>query len=564
MRLPVIGVWSQLVILKAFLLLLAPTLGVAQVVQGTVIERSDNTAVPGVLVTLVDPAGRVVARTLTDQRGRYRLSASPGTYRVQTLRIGYKPVLSAELRLNAEEIEQTIAVTNIPVALEAVQVSAQRSCGSLSDANVASVWEQARAAMTVSALSAGAGTLHATLRRYERTTDASFRRTLNEWSRVDSRWVESPWRSLSADSLRRFGYVHQGDNTVTYHAPDLAVLTSSEFIEDHCFRLVASTKSDSLIGVSFEPTRERSRIADIRGDFWLDRRSSELRAMHFRYANVRGRGADDAGGELSFVRFADGTWTISNWHIRMPLMEQRITNDRVPGQRARTELSVAGWRVSGAELLSVRRDRDTLWANTALTATVTTTATATVTPTATTTVTPMVTTTVTPTVTTTVTPTVTATVTSTEAAPLSAESRASARSEFDTRRRSGGGQFLGRAEIEKLGVRSLAEVVGRLSEVRLERQGGVVWVMSTRTNMAGVTRRSSTGSIETGTRNCYVSLWLNGVQLYSGRRDEPAFDLSSVDVSTIEGIEYYSGPGTTPAKYQRQDHACGTLLIWSQ
>ena len=146
----------------------------------------------------------------------------------------------------------------------------------------------------------------------------------------------------------------------------------------------------------------------------------------------------------------------------------------------------------------------------------------------------------------------------------SAKPPSSVRSEFELRRQTGGGQFLARPDIEKLGARTLSEIIARLKEVRLERQGGAVWVMSTRTNMAGITQRSGTGRLESESRNCYVNIWLNGVQVYAAKREEPAFDLASVDPNSLEGIEYYSSPANTPAKYQRQDHPCGSLLVWTR
>ena len=532
--------------LRVFVLALLSARGLsAQIIRGVVVEQANNAPVREVLVTLLDRDGRVVSRALSDDQGRYRLVGNHGTYRIQTLRIGYRPVLSAEVMLRAgEEIQHTIAVANLPLSLERVDVEARRSCGSMSDSAVASVWEQARGALTAAALNTQRGTLHTTIRIYERTTDPGQRRTLREWSRVDSGYAETPWRSLSIDSLRQVGYVFERDNVITYNAPDLDVMTSDKFVEDHCFRLVKHSSNDSLIGVSFEPTRERSRVAGIRGDYWLHRQSLELRSMTFGYVNVRVRGTSaGGGGVLSFVRVADGGWVIERWHIRMPVLERHVVpGNGLPGSESRVELRVSEWRLAGAELWSVRRGKDTLWANNSVRATVAAT-------------------------TTTTAPATAATTARTDSVvALSPIVSTAMMSEFEERRRNGIGAFLTRAELDKQKSRTFPDILAQLRGIRIARDGAAAWVTSGRGSVSGLNERSQLRGTPTraALRACYANVWINGLQVYGGKKDEAFFDVSTISPTTIEAIEFYPSPATTPVKYSRMDSACGTLLIWTR
>jgi hypothetical protein len=355
-------------------LLAVPCLAGAQGVRGVAIERSGNTPVAGVVVLLLDPAGQIAARALTNDRGEYRLIPSaPGTYRVRTLRIGYRPILSDPFELGErQELERELVLSDIPVSLDTVRVVARSACRVLSQSSVAvaDVWEQVRAALTAADLTAGTRRLRATIMRYHRTVAPTTKRVTHERSYTDTNYfVTKPWRSRSADSLRRFGYTHEDpDGGRTYHAPDLDVLLSAQFVEDHCFRLANSSAAPQLIGIAFEPTRERSRIPDIRGTIWLDRASAALQRMDFTYVNTGTQGVEDAGGDMEFVVMGTGAWAISRWNIRMPLLElRRMARGTVPGVTPRSmdiavlEQYIKEWQIAGGELRLVTRGVDTLW-----------------------------------------------------------------------------------------------------------------------------------------------------------------------------------------------------------
>src|SRR6185369_15811439 len=73
---------------------------------------------------------------------------------------------------------------------------------------------------------------------------------------------------------------------------------------------------------AFEPTPQRRNMPEIVGTVWLDRQSSELRDMQWRYINVA-KNVDETAtaGTLRFLRLRNGAWVISRWNIRMPLVE---------------------------------------------------------------------------------------------------------------------------------------------------------------------------------------------------------------------------------------------------
>src|SRR5687768_2271261 len=106
----------------------------AQNVRGVVVDRADA-PVAGVIVMLLDARSVVVARALTNERGEFRVGSSlPGSYRLRTLRIGFRPSTSALLALAAgEEATRRVTLADIPMGLDTVQVTSQNNCSIRAD-----------------------------------------------------------------------------------------------------------------------------------------------------------------------------------------------------------------------------------------------------------------------------------------------------------------------------------------------------------------------------------------------------------------------------------------------
>jgi hypothetical protein len=331
----------------------------AQTVRGVVTSVAKAT-VSGVVVQLLDSAGRVAAQALSGERGEFRISvASAGVYHLRALRIGFRPTTSGPIALTSDAVVvHELVLTGLPITLDTVRVVDRSSCRQMSGDSAAAtfaVWEQVRTALTAATLTSIESGIGSTTVSYERTLDASGRRIRQQHSTLQSGYVREPWRSLGSDSLHRIGYVvTDRSNTTTYYGPGLDVLLSSVFIEDHCFRL---THDGDRLGLVFEPRRERSRVAEIRGTLWLDRASLELRSLEYRYANLLREQEERAGGHIEFARMRDGAWVITRWQIQMPLMQQRIRSARY-GDPENIVLEI---HVAGGELALVRRGGDTLW-----------------------------------------------------------------------------------------------------------------------------------------------------------------------------------------------------------
>ena len=344
---------------------LAAPLARAQSVRGTVVRPADGAGIPGVVVLLIDSRDSVVARALTNERGEYRVTArSAGTYRERTLRIGYRPFLSEPFSLApGPELVRRLSLASLAFSLDTVRVVNVNSCGVRSDTATATfaIWEQIRAALTATQLSSGNRSSAARVVTYDRTLEADGRRIREQHSALAGNYSARPWQAQSGSELHSLGYVRdEADGGKTYLAPDIDVLLSDTFLDDHCFR-IARSEDRSQIGLEFEPSRERRSLPDIRGIIWLDRASAELDRVDFRYANVSREEIDGgAGGTLAFVRMANSEWTIARWSIRMPVLERRETGGF--GAPRGWDIRVAEIKVAGGELALVVRGRDTLWA----------------------------------------------------------------------------------------------------------------------------------------------------------------------------------------------------------
>ncbi|MEP6494406.1 MAG: carboxypeptidase regulatory-like domain-containing protein [bacterium] len=333
----------------------------AQTIRGVVVDEGDK-PVAGVVMQLLDSASHITGRSLSNERGEFRLATNrPGTYRVRTMRIGYLPAVSVPAALGTgNEVTQRLVLTGVRFVLDTMHVVGDNACGGFADSAAATfaVWEQVRTALAAVQLTGSGRNIAATTVGYERTLGPDGRRVLQQKSIVRSEYVTQPWLTISPDSLRRGGYVvTDRDNSTIYYGPGLDALLSNSFIEDHCFRLVTDRKDKSRLGVAFEPTPHRKKIAEVRGTLWLDRASSELRRMEYGYANIAPEQESEAKGETEFARMTNGAWAISRWNIRMPLLEQRIRSQAVGG----SGLHLVEIRETGGELALARRGTDTLW-----------------------------------------------------------------------------------------------------------------------------------------------------------------------------------------------------------
>lgn len=353
----------------ALLIGIVPLVTSAQTLRGKAVQPSDGAGIAGALVLLIDSAGNVAARGLTNERGEYRVTApAAGPYRVRALRIGYHPAIVAAVKLRAGvELEQQLELTSLPITLDTVRVLARARCSAYDGAStIASAWEQARTALSAADLTPRDAFLHATVMRVQLTLDPRTGRVRQASSTESSGFVTKPWGTLPPDSLRRFGYVYRlADGSTIYYAPDIEALLSENFVQDHCFRF-ASGRDSALLGVAFEPTRDRRDLPEIAGTVWLDRKSAELRRTEFSYVNVKGPVADfttgpsAAGGAIHFVRMMNGGWAISNWEIRIPVLGERA-RPRRSGYDESTEIFIQELRLERGVLMLVTRAQDTLW-----------------------------------------------------------------------------------------------------------------------------------------------------------------------------------------------------------
>jgi hypothetical protein len=337
-------------------------------VRGTVVDAG-GVPVPGVVVQLLDSASAVRGRALSDELGRFLVATVvPGTYRVQTLRIGFRSVLSDAISLaTGREVPQSFTLTGLPSKLDTVRVGGRNVCGRASEsaAATAAVWEQVRTALLATQLSAANRRLMTTTVSYRRRLDEVGWRILDQYTQVQTEMVAQPWTAPNAESLQRIGYIAVGSDSTSYRAPGVEALASPLFIDDHCFRLTDG-RDKATLGVAFEPIPDRKDVGDIRGTIYVDKATSELRGMEFRYIHRAVPDlADGARGTVDFTRLRNGTWTISKWEVRMPLREIRMLGG---GRRvaytsgAETKVVTTGFRVEGGELAVARIAFDTLFA----------------------------------------------------------------------------------------------------------------------------------------------------------------------------------------------------------
>jgi hypothetical protein len=301
-------------------------------VLGSVTAGDTQKPIEGAMVLLLDEAGRRVNGVLSATNGWFRVAApGPGRYRLRVERIGY---LSTDTDLfdvaAGATVERRVVASVRPVQLAQIDVAGGRRCEVRPAEGIATatVWAEARKALEAATWTTELEMYEFAWMTFERSLDASGRRTLKESRSFNRHFTSQPFVAHDPAKLAAGGFVEIPTPLTgvwQYYAPDATVLLSDPFLDTHCMRLERRERDGvRMIGLAFEPIPGR-RLPDVRGVIWMDQGSATQRlSIEYKYVNLfRDIGDNhDASGELSFVELPNGTWIVKDWRIRMPKIEQ--------------------------------------------------------------------------------------------------------------------------------------------------------------------------------------------------------------------------------------------------
>lgn len=348
----------RVVLQRALLALLIPGVLEAQVIRGSLVREDGTTAAEGVIVVARSVgADSILARTLSNSTGRFSLTVRPGRVKLSALRIGQLPFEIGEIALTPTDTQSVrVVLPHAPIMLPTVTTTAQASCrlSGAEGAAVAAAYDEARKAILSTTLSAEEGPPIARFSTFtqERTVgNRALTPKMREFAEGPSR---SPFASLSPEDLAENGYQLSRQSETSYWAPDANVFLSDIFVAGHCLGLVRNdSEHDEWAGLTFRPVKLRRGVVDVSGILWIDRATSELRRVEFRYEGLPTYLARlQLGGRLEFTRLAEGSWFISEWEIRMPRMTWTDRGGRV-----------SGLHVAGGDVWRMRRGDEVLFSN---------------------------------------------------------------------------------------------------------------------------------------------------------------------------------------------------------
>lgn len=319
-----------------------------QAVTGVVLDAATSAPLPGVLLSLLDSDDERVGAVLSDEAGRFAMEVARfGLYRLRAERIGLQTTISDSFRVFGTDPHfERVLMGSRAVEIAGLVVDSRVEQCRIDQGEAVRIqrwWQEVRTALGVSSVVQGQGLAHFEVERFERTWGPELRRIVSTDSRREMSLSDRPFVSADAEFLSQGGFV-QGEVTGQreYYAPDAEVLLSNVFLSEHCFSLTEHDDEESLLGLSFEPTRERD-VVDIHGTLWVDTTTAELRSLDFRYSDMDDLPENESGGFVSFEYLPSGAWVVRDWYIRMP----RLGSQR---PRGREELVLLGYMDVGGRL----------------------------------------------------------------------------------------------------------------------------------------------------------------------------------------------------------------------
>jgi hypothetical protein len=134
--------------------------------------------------------------------------------------------------------------------------------------------------------------------------------------------------------------------------------------------------------------------------------------------------------------------------------------------------------------------------------------------------------------------------------------------EFDRRRAAGLGNFLTPDDLAKQANRRLSEVLRAFPGLEIVHgaSGSAESYVSAGRSSQGVSGIKASQGVQA----CPVAINIDGGFVYRGNRGEAMFNINSIDVSTLSGVEYYPSAAEIPPEFNGTRAACGLLVLWTK
>jgi hypothetical protein len=314
-------------------------------VEGVARATDDGAPVAFALVRLVRADSNAMRadaplQGITSADGRYRFGdVTPGRYRVQLLRIGFRPVLSDAVQVaNGETIQLPLRVVSQPIQLPPVTVTAAACVPAsqlVAHPQLSTLWQQARDGASVRTELRARYRYRSLLREESRELKAEGPTpfyTLDQPLVSDPKWALSNAARNRATRLSR-GYYAPNDG---WALPNELDVLHEDFLSAHCLEATVQ-RGDGEIGVRFQPLRSRRNFLDVRGTIWLDSATYLARRIELEYVD-----GDDARGTVR-VDYADVP--VAGGTLRMPasgVFAMRPSR-RNPDRRTEGKLTFTYW-----------------------------------------------------------------------------------------------------------------------------------------------------------------------------------------------------------------------------
>ena len=309
-------------LLTSVSLALAPTLSVhaqaaAGAVRGVAKTQQDSTPIPFALVrlVLVDSENAGGRQSITNEQGQFQFTSVPvGRYRLQLLRIGYRPVVSPVIEVSANETSaQELRGSMIGLPLPTVVVYGDGACLTgdrvANDPYLTTLWDDAQ--MGVQIRRAFDERYRYKRELFQTNEIAVPSRPVEKRQRADTLASEPDSVHVRYERLRAKraaeGY-GKGNHLIL---PDERELLDDTFLHTHCI-LPGVLEAGGSTGIRFRQASPRRDGFGLQGTIWVDSETRLMRRLELEYLN-----GDKPFSHVS-VEYADVA--VAGRTLRLPTM----------------------------------------------------------------------------------------------------------------------------------------------------------------------------------------------------------------------------------------------------